>query len=49
MGACLMTRQEVVTQVGGLDEAYFMYSEELDYCRRIQQAAGRWYTIQRPK
>ncbi|MCA9896750.1 MAG: glycosyltransferase family 2 protein [Ardenticatenaceae bacterium] len=35
MGACLMTRQEVVAQVGGLDEDYFMYSEELDYCRRI--------------
>jgi N-acetylglucosaminyl-diphospho-decaprenol L-rhamnosyltransferase len=41
MGACLMMRQEVVAQVGGLDEAYFMYSEELDYCRRIKQAGWR--------
>src|SRR5690606_1823761 len=36
MGACLMTRREVVEQVGLLDEDYFMYSEELDWCRRIK-------------
>lgn len=47
MGACLMTRQEVVAQVGGLDEAYFMYSEELDYCRRIQQAG--WQVVYYPE
>lgn len=38
MGACMMVRQPVVAQVGGMDEAYFMYSEELDYCRRIKEA-----------
>ncbi len=37
-GACLMTRREVVEQVGPMDEAYFMYSEELDWCRRIKEA-----------
>ncbi|MBK7897708.1 MAG: glycosyltransferase family 2 protein [Anaerolineaceae bacterium] len=47
MGACLMTRQEVVAQVGGLDEAYFMYSEELDYCRRVH-AAG-WQVVYYPQ
>lgn len=41
MGACLMTRQEVVARIGGLDEAYFMYSEELDWCRRIKDAGWR--------
>lgn len=46
MGACLMTRQEIVAQVGGLDEAYFMYSEELDFCRRIQQAD--WQVVYYP-
>jgi len=46
MGACLMTRREVVAQVGGLDEAYFMYSEELDYCRRIKQAG--WQVVYYP-
>lgn len=38
MGACLLARREVANQVGGLDEGYFMYSEELDWCRRIKQA-----------
>ncbi len=37
MGACMMVRQSVVAQAGGMDEAYFMYSEELDYCRRIKE------------
>lgn len=47
MGACLMIRQDVVAQVGGLDEAYFMYSEELDYCRRIHQAG--WQVVYYPE
>jgi hypothetical protein len=41
MGACLMTRQEIAQSVGGLDEGYFMYSEELDWCRRIKMAGWR--------
>lgn len=41
VGACLMTRREVVQQVGLLDEGYFMYSEELDWCRRIRTAGWR--------
>ncbi|HEX6384099.1 MAG TPA: glycosyltransferase family 2 protein [Anaerolineae bacterium] len=40
-GACLMVRRQVIDQVGGLDEAYFMYSEELDWCRRIKTAGWR--------
>ncbi|MDT8306814.1 MAG: glycosyltransferase family 2 protein [Anaerolineae bacterium] len=41
MGAALMARREVVDQVGGLDPGYFMYSEELDWCRRIRDAGWR--------
>ncbi len=41
MGASLMVRREVYAQVGGMDEAYFMYSEELDWCRRIKDAGWR--------
>lgn len=40
-GACMMLPQPVVAAVGGLDEAYFMYSEELDWCRRIKAAGWR--------
>lgn len=41
VGASLLTRREVVEQVGLLDEDYFMYSEELDWCRRIKDAGWR--------
>jgi GT2 family glycosyltransferase len=41
VGAAIMTRQEVVQQVGPLDAGYFMYSEELDWCRRIRDAGWR--------
>lgn len=40
-GACMATRRDVVHRVGGMDEAYFMYSEELDWCRRIKAAGWR--------
>ncbi len=40
-GAAMFVRREVVETVGGLDESFFMYSEELDWCRRIRQAGWR--------
>jgi len=45
-GACILVREAVVEQVGGLDESYFMYSEELDWCRRI--VAAGWRVIYLP-
>lgn len=47
MGAALVTRREVVAAVGGLDPAYFMYSEELDWCRRIKSAG--WEVVYLPR
>lgn len=41
MGACLLVRREAIEQVGLMDEGYFMYSEELDWCRRIKEAGWR--------
>ena len=35
VGAALMLRREVVEQAGMLDEGYFLYSEEMEWCRRI--------------
>lgn len=40
-GACIMVPAAVVEQVGGLDEGYYMYSEELDWCHRIKDAGWR--------
>jgi hypothetical protein len=36
-----MVRREVLEQIGLLDEGYFMYSEELDWCRRMKAAGWR--------
>jgi GT2 family glycosyltransferase len=36
-GACLMARQNVLAQVGYLDDQFFMYWEDADVCYRIKQ------------
>jgi N-acetylglucosaminyl-diphospho-decaprenol L-rhamnosyltransferase len=46
VGAALMVRRAVVEQIGGFDEGYFMYSEELDWCRRAGQAG--WGAVYLP-
>ncbi len=40
-GSALMTRREIYEQIGGLDEGYVMYSEELDWCKRAKLAGWR--------
>ncbi len=43
-GAFLLARKEVIDEVGGWDEEYFMYMEEVDLCYRIKKAGWEvWY------
>ena len=44
-GSCMMVRREVIEQVGRLDEAYFMYGEDLDWCYRMRQAGWQIYYV----
>ena len=44
-GACLMTRQSIVRQIGGLDEQLFMYFEEVDFCRRVKAAGWKVFYV----
>ncbi len=37
VGACMLVRGAVLREVGLLDEAYFMYGEDLDWAYRIKQ------------
>ena len=37
-GACMLVRRPVIERVGGLDERFFMYGEDLDWCLRTHQA-----------
>ncbi|MDH4207267.1 MAG: glycosyltransferase family 2 protein, partial [Anaerolineae bacterium] len=38
LGAALMVKRTVMEEVGLLDEGFFMYCEEIDWCMRIKQA-----------
>lgn len=44
-GSCLLTRKGVIERVGGLDEGYFMYFEETDWCKRVAAAGGEVYVV----
>jgi GT2 family glycosyltransferase len=41
MGACMLVRREAVEQVGSLDEAFFLFSEETDWCYRFEEAGWK--------
>jgi GT2 family glycosyltransferase len=43
--ACLMLRKEAVAEVGLLDERFFMYLEDVDYCLRLRQAGWKLYYL----
>jgi hypothetical protein len=38
MGACLLVRRAAIGEVGGLDEDFFLFSEETDWCYRFHRA-----------
>jgi GT2 family glycosyltransferase len=40
-GSCMFIRREVYEQIGGLDEQFFAYQEDSDYCMRARQAGWR--------
>lgn len=43
-GACIAVHREAWERVGPLDEGYFMYSEDVDWCYRLSKAGyERWY------
>lgn len=37
-GCFCMARREAINQAGGLDENFFMYMEDFDWCKRLRQA-----------
>jgi GT2 family glycosyltransferase len=40
-GACLLTSRGVLEEAGFFDEKFFLYFEDIDLCRRIQQTGRR--------
>jgi GT2 family glycosyltransferase len=47
VGAFMLIRREVIEQVGMLDEDFFMYGEDIDWCYRIKQAG--WVNYYYPR
>jgi N-acetylglucosaminyl-diphospho-decaprenol L-rhamnosyltransferase len=47
LGACLLVKQEALREVGPLDEGFFMYCEEIDWCRRFR--TNGWKILLVPK
>ncbi|WEG13303.1 glycosyltransferase family 2 protein [Pullulanibacillus sp. KACC 23026] len=47
VGAFMMVRQEVIEQIGLLDEDFFMYGEDIDWCYRIKE--GGWHLSYYPE
>lgn len=44
-GGFFMMRKEMIQKIGLLDERFFVWFEEVDYCRRVKEAGGEvWYT-----
>jgi len=48
-GACLLVRREVIEKVGLLDENFFMYYEDADWCIRIKRAGWKIYFLSNVK
>jgi N-acetylglucosaminyl-diphospho-decaprenol L-rhamnosyltransferase len=43
-GVCLLVRREAFEDVGGLDEGYFMYAEDVDWCYAMREGGWQvWY------
>jgi GT2 family glycosyltransferase len=43
-GGCLLVRRDCFEQLRGMDETFFLYYEDVDFCRRAREAGwGVWY------
>lgn len=45
MGACLLVRRETINKVGLLDERFFFFFEEVDWCYRIKKSGWKIFFV----
>ena len=46
-GACLLVRRDAIDTVGPMDETFFMFNEDVDWCRRMKTAG--WDVVYVPE
>lgn len=44
-GSCMLLRKDVYEKIGGFDEQFFMYGEDLDLCFRVQKAGYKVFYV----
>lgn len=44
-GACLMARRRMIAEIGMLDERFFLYAEDVDWCLRARRAGWSVYLV----
>lgn len=49
LGACVMVRKGAIEKAGLMDERYFLYFEDIDWCRRFHQAGYKIYYLPEAK
>lgn len=42
-GACMLIRRDTFQTLGGFDERFFLYYEEIDFCKRVKQKGYKIY------
>lgn len=45
MGACLITKREVLNEVGFFDERFFLFVEDVDFCYRLKEHKYKVYYV----
>jgi len=44
-GAAMIVKRDVIDKVGLMDESYFMYGDDIDWCYRMKQAGWKVYYL----
>jgi len=45
LGACMFVRREAIEKVGVLDEGFFLYVEDIDWCYRMRQQGWKTWWV----
>jgi N-acetylglucosaminyl-diphospho-decaprenol L-rhamnosyltransferase len=45
LGACLFVRRAAIEDVGPMDEGYFLYVEDIDWCRRMRNRGWKVFWV----